>query len=62
MFVDLDKAYNKVPREELWHCLRNSGIQEAYEKVVQNMCNGSLTAVRSAVGTIKEISVKIGLH
>ena len=26
MFVDLEKAYDKVPREEVWYCMRKSGL------------------------------------
>ncbi|KAK3569629.1 hypothetical protein QTP86_002583 [Hemibagrus guttatus] len=32
VFVDLEKAYDRVPREELWYCMRKSGVVEKYVK------------------------------
>ena len=26
VFVDPEKAYDKVPREEVWYCMRKSGL------------------------------------
>ena len=50
VFVDLEKAYDRVPREELWHCLSKSGVPEAYVRVVQDMYEESVTAVRCEAG------------
>ena len=62
VFVDLEKAYDRVPREELWYCMRKSGIVEKYVQLVQNMYEGSDTVVRCAVGTTESFKVKVGLH
>ena len=36
VFVDLDKAYDKVPREEVWYCMRKSGLAEKCVRIVQD--------------------------
>ena len=62
VFVDLEKAYNRVPREELWYCMRKSGIVEKYVPLVQDMYERSETVVRCAVGTTESFEVKVRLH
>ncbi|KAK3548241.1 hypothetical protein QTP70_005820 [Hemibagrus guttatus] len=46
---NLEKAYDRVPREELWYCMRKSGVAEKYVRVVQDMYERSRTVVRCAV-------------
>ncbi|KAK3544097.1 hypothetical protein QTP86_001518, partial [Hemibagrus guttatus] len=46
---NLEKAYDRVPREELWYCMRKSGVAENYIRVVQDMYERSRTVVRCAV-------------
>ena len=62
VFVDLEKAYDRVPRKELWYCMRKSGIVEKYVRLVQDMYKESKTVVRCAVGSTESLKVKVGLH
>ncbi|KAK3511140.1 hypothetical protein QTP70_032093 [Hemibagrus guttatus] len=62
VFVDLEKAYDRVPREELWYCMRKSGVAEKYVRVVQDMYERNRTVVRCAVGQTEEFKVEVGLH
>ncbi|KAK3567883.1 hypothetical protein QTP86_027321, partial [Hemibagrus guttatus] len=62
VFVDLEKAYDRVSREELWYCMRKSGVAEKYVRVVQDMYERSRTVVRCAVGQTEEFNVEVGLH
>ena len=62
VFVDLKKAYDKVPREELWYCVKTSQVAEKYVKVVQDMYENSITTVRCAVEMTEGFKVEVGLH
>ena len=62
VFVDLEKAYDRVLQEELWYCMKKSGIVEKYVQLVQDMYEESKTVVRCAVGTTESFKVKVGLH
>ena len=58
----LGKAYDRVPKEELWECLRLAETSECYIKIIQDMYDGATTTVRSAAGLTKEFKVGVGLH
>ena len=65
VFVVLEKAYDRVPREELWYCMRKSEIVENYCTVSATSTGyveGSETMVRCAIGTTESFKVKVGLH
>ena len=62
VFMDLEKAYDKVPREEVLYCMRKSGLAEKYVRIVQDMYDGSTTAVMCAIGVTEGFDVKVGLH
>ena len=62
VFIDLEKAYDRVPREELWRCLREKMVPEKYARLIKEMYRDVNTRVRSGVGTTKGFEVKVGLH
>ena len=62
VFIDLEKAYDRVPREELWECMRQAGAPECYVEAIQDMYEGARTSVRSAAGLTEDFEVRVGLH
>ena len=61
-FIELEKAYNRVPKEELWGCLGLAKTSECYIKIVKDMYDGSTTTVRSAAELTEEFEVGVGLY
>ena len=62
MFADLEKVYDRVPREELYWCMRDKGVPEKYIRVVGDMYEQCETEVKCAVGTTKAFPIEVGLH
>lgn len=62
IFIDLEKAYDTIPREELWRCMAARGVPEKYVRVVKDMYHGAHTRVRSSVGVSDSFPVTVGLH
>src|SRR5437867_92495 len=45
-FVDLEKAFDRVPRDVLWWALRRVGVEEWIVNVIKSMYEGGTTSVR----------------
>ena len=61
-FINLEKAYDRVPRKEVWNCMRMKGVPEKYIRIVQDMYQGSHTQTRTAMGTTEQFEVTVGVH
>ena len=61
-FVDLEKAFDRVPRDVLWWAMRSLGVAEWVVKLVQSMYVNSSSRVR--VGSVFSdlFDVKVGVH
>ena len=62
ILIGLEKAYDRVPREKLYWCMRGKLVLEKYVHVVRDMFTQSETVVRWAAETTDAFPVKVGLH
>ena len=61
-FVDLEKAFDRVPRDVIWWAMRKLGIDEWLVRLVQSMYKDVRSRVRVGDGYSKEFGVGVGVH
>ena len=61
-FVDLEKAFDWVPRQVIWWAMRKLGVQEWLIRWVQSLYRGARSSVRIGDTYSKEFQVKVGVH
>ena len=61
-FVDLEKAFDRVPRSVLWWAMRKLGIDEWIIRVVQAMYANAKSSVRVNGQYSSDFGVKVGVH
>ena len=61
-FVDLEKAFDRVPREVIWWAMRKLGVGEWLVRVVQGMYANVRSRVRVGDGYSEEFTVGVGVH
>ena len=61
-FVDLEKAFDRVPREVVWWALRCLGVDAWIVSVIKAMYEDVTTTVRVNGRESKAFSVRVGVH
>ena len=61
-FVDLEKAFDRVPRKVIWWALRKLDVDEWIVRLVQGMYSNARSRVRVGEGFSEEFEVKVGVH
>ncbi|EYC10880.1 hypothetical protein Y032_0053g2350 [Ancylostoma ceylanicum] len=61
-FLDLEKAFDRVPRELIWLSLRAHGVPEEYVRWTQLLYKDAKSSVRCAAGTSPPFEVCVGVH
>lgn len=62
VFIDLEKAFDRVPRELIWLALRAHNVPEVYVRMIMDMYDDARTRVRCTAGESDEFTVKVGVH
>ena len=58
-FVDIEKAFDRVPRKVIWWALRKLGVEEWIVRLVQGMYANARSRVCVGEGFSKEFEVKV---
>ena len=62
MFVDLEKAFDRVPRVLIESYMRRKAVLECYVKAVMKMYEEVLAQVKEESENLKEFAVRVGIH
>ena len=61
-FIDLEKAYDRIPRTLIWWTLEKKKVCSSYISLIKDMYEGATTCVRTIDGDTCDFSVNMGLH
>ena len=61
-FVDMEKAFDRVPKKVMEWAMRKKGLSEVIVRAVMSFYDGAKTRVRVKSAYSEELEVKVGVH
>ncbi|XGW10232.1 hypothetical protein V3C99_012037 [Haemonchus contortus] len=61
-FLDLEKAFDRVPRDVIWYALRQHGVPEELIEWVRILYTSPKSRVQTAAGTSTDFPISVGVH
>jgi Reverse transcriptase (RNA-dependent DNA polymerase) len=62
VLIDLEKVYDKIPRNIMWWTLEKKIVPTKYAALIKDMYTNVVTNVRACDGKSKTFPIKIELH
>jgi hypothetical protein len=62
IFIDLKKAYDKVPRNVMWWSLQKHKVSSKYIILIKDMYDNVVTSIWTSDGDTNDFPINIGLH
>jgi hypothetical protein len=62
VFIDLEKAYDKVPRSIMWWALQKHKISTKYIILIKDMYDNVVTSVQTSDRDTNDFPINIGMH
>ena len=59
VFIDLEKAYDKIPRNVMWWALDKHKVPTKYVELVKDMYNNVMTSVRTSDEDTDDFLIRI---
>jgi hypothetical protein len=62
IFIDLEKVYDKVPRNVMWWALQKHKVSSKYITLIKDVYDNIVISVRISDGETNDFPINIGLH